>query len=133
MRIEGYQPVAGTHGAEPLDDFWNPSISDNWATPAGTVPKPGYLPGIFENGLIYRVRPSGVATLPLQLWYSQARQDMLTLASEEGVTYAKNNGYQLLNGTLGYVLVAPPEESYAATINDLRILYSETLLQSASN
>jgi hypothetical protein len=56
----------------------------------------------------------------LQLWHSSAREDYLTVASAAGVSYAKSNGYKLVNGTIGYVYSKPqPERSVVPKIRSV--------------
>ena len=67
-------------------------------------------------------------SVPLQLWYSSARNDHMTLASAQGLAYAQANGYTLVTAVLGYVYTNPP----SADANS-RMAYSQALLANAMN
>lgn len=120
LRIEGYQPKAGTPGTIPLNDFWNPTATDNYAT-TGTSAPSGYEPAAFGDGLVFASQQPG--TVPLKLYYNG--HDMLTVASPQGIDYANQNKYKLLNSTLGYVYSNPPQVD---VINQKRWAYSMGLL-----
>jgi len=133
LRIEGYQPKAGTPGTVSLNDYWNQNINDNYATTQSVTPS-GYSPAVFSDGLVYATAQPG--TVPLTLWWSEQRQDMLTVASAEGLTYAKEYGYKQVNANLGYVLTSPPsdvEEDRLNAVNLARWGYSMELLYNALN
>jgi len=125
LRIEGYQPVSTDGNAIPWNDYWSADALDNWATSQGTAPS-GYTVANFKNGYVYKSQVSG--TIPVQLWYSDARKDHLAVASTDGIQWAKDNGYTLLNGTLGYVLQNPPTVQEGAS----RVSYSLALLKNAN-
>jgi len=126
LRIEGYQPAPGSPNTIALNDFWNPTINDNYATTQTALPT-GYSAATFGDGMVFKTQQA--FTVPLQLYWSDKRQDMLTVASTEGIQYAKTNGYKELNATLGYVFSHPQEigETY------IRWSYSMELLNNALN
>lgn len=105
VRIEGYIPDNGATGTTRLHDYWNPSIQDNFATTNASMPN-GYSPAIFHEGSVFS--GPGVGRVPLQTWWSPTRQDWLTVASPEGVSYAQANGYVLGNRSIGYVFRSAP-------------------------
>jgi hypothetical protein len=108
MRIEGYIPEAGTAGAVPLNDFWNSEMDDNLATSSTSMPA-GYSKAIFQDGVVFGSQQTG--TVPLAIYWSEARKDFLTVASADGVAYAEANGYVLKNATSGYVYQNSPLKS----------------------
>lgn len=109
LRVEGYQPSSSEPGAIPLLAFYSSKQQDNLAQVSSTGPST-FTPAVFQNGYILAYSKAG--TVPLQLWHSAAREDYLTVASAAGVSYAKSNGYKLVNGTIGYVYSKPqPERS----------------------
>jgi len=104
LRIEGYQPDANTPGAIPFIDYWNPDYLDNYGTTDPKTPS-GYYPAVFTNGYVFsKYQPN---TVPLKLYWSEGRRDMLTVASAEGIAYAQSNNYSLVNSTVGYVYSTP--------------------------
>jgi len=134
MRIEGYQALQGDSDVIALNDYWDVAITDNWATTDSTPPA-GYVAASFADGVVYSKQKDG--TIPLQLWYSAARADHLTVASDAGVQYANDNGYKVINGSsnpLGWVFKDPPptlkSRLGAAPIG--RLDYSIALLQNAN-
>eukprot|EP01125_Pyxidicula_operculata_P005865 TRINITY_DN2050_c0_g6_i2.p1 TRINITY_DN2050_c0_g6~~TRINITY_DN2050_c0_g6_i2.p1 ORF type:complete len:1034 (+),score=272.65 TRINITY_DN2050_c0_g6_i2:380-3481(+) len=129
VRIEGYQPPAGTPGTVRLNDFWNDDYQDNWATTQSSTPS-GYTPAIFGDGLVFSSKVEG--TSPLILYWNEDRKDMLTVASLDGIHYAKSNGYVVVNKTLGYVYTQPPT-TQASAVNYDRWNYAWNLLLSATN
>jgi len=61
---------------------------------------------------------------------------MLTVASAEGVAYAKKNDYKLKDAALGYVLEKPPvkpQKTKTPAVNYDRWAYSMALLNNALN
>jgi hypothetical protein len=132
LRIEGYQPKAGSPDTVPLHYFWNAAISDIYATTKIDTPQ-GYSPAGLGDGIVYKTQQPN--SVPLQLYWSAKRRDMLTVASAAGIQYANQNGYKLLNSTLGYVLSKSPEEqdfkNYYVTYT--RWAYSMELLYNAFN
>uniref|UniRef100_A0A6B2KX16 DUF5110 domain-containing protein n=1 Tax=Arcella intermedia TaxID=1963864 RepID=A0A6B2KX16_9EUKA len=129
LRIEGYQPKSGTPGTIPLNDYWNPSITDNYATTQTSTPA-GYSPASFNNGIVFK--DSVANTVPLSLYWSSQRQDMLTVASAEGIQYAKTNNYTLVTAVLGYVYSSPPTPNGFTLVYN-RWAYSLQLLYNAFN
>ena len=73
----------------------------------GTPSASGYQSAIFTDGVVFS--SAGAGLVPLQAWWSQERNDWLTVASPEGVAYAKANNYTLDNATLGYVYATSPD------------------------
>jgi len=133
IRIEGYQPKAGTPGTVSLNDFWNQNINDNYATTQSSTPN-GYTLAAFSDGVVYATAQPG--TVPLTLWWNDQRQDMLTVATADGLAYAKQYGYKQVNATLGHVLTSPPanvEEDPLYAANLARWGYSIELLHNALN
>ena len=128
MWIEGYQPLPGTPGAIPLNDYWSVTLQDNWTTTSSTAPS-GYTPAIFSDGYVLATQQPG--TVPLQLYYSAANADHMTVASQQGIQYAQANGYQLVTAVLGYVYSSPP--STGGAIPAFRQAYSLALLESGMN
>jgi len=128
LRIEGYQPPQGSPDTVPLNDFWDADILDNYATSQTSTPN-GYSPAAFSDGIIYSKSKPG--TVPLSVWWNADRPDMLTVASPEGLAYAKQYGYTLVNQTIGYVLTSPPTQLGGLPIS--RWAYSMELLNSALN
>jgi hypothetical protein len=129
MRIEGYQAPSTDSNAIPWNDYWSDANLDNWATSQSSAPS-GYTVANFKNGYIYKNQVSG--SLPVQLWYSAARKDHLAVATADGVQWAKDNGYSVINDAnnpLGYVLQNKPAK---ATEGATRIQYSVALLQNAN-
>jgi hypothetical protein len=61
----------------------------------------GYLSSGYDNGQVFSGQLAG--TIPLQLWYNQAVNDHLTVASAEGVAWAKANNYVLQVPAMGYI------------------------------
>jgi len=97
LRMEGYQPRPDEQFAVPLNNYWNGH--DNYATTL-TTPPPGYDYSSFKDGYILSKPKQG--TIPVSVYYNSQRQDMLTVASEDGIKYAKSNNYELVNDTIGY-------------------------------
>jgi len=130
MRIEGYQPDSTfDRDLAPLYDYWNSEITDNDATTDRVIPK-GYVNASFSNGYVFkRYYPE---TVPLRLYWNEERKDMLTVASEEGIEYAINNDYELINGQIGFVYTSPPD-NHLKSIKYNRWLYSMELLLNALN
>lgn len=122
--IEGYQALPGSPNAVPFYDYWSGG-NDNWATTDPSTPS-GYLPAVFGNGFVLSSQEEG--TVPLQLWYSSARNDHMTVASQQGIQYAQSNGYTLVTAVLGYVYTSAP-----STIPSARQAYSTALLESGMN
>jgi len=100
LRVEGYQATEGEAGVIPLNDFWNEQITDNYATTQITSPT-GYSAATFSDGLVYASQKQD--TVPLAVYWNEARKDMLTVASDDGHSYAKQHGYLLVNASIGYV------------------------------
>eukprot|EP00042_Codosiga_hollandica_P032126 m.200668 g.200668 ORF g.200668 m.200668 type:complete len:1028 (+) comp53818_c0_seq1:262-3345(+) len=121
--IEGYQPASGASGVISFNDYWN-NVNDNWGTTSTSTPS-GYAPAAFGNGYVFQSQVSG--TIPLQLWYSSSRNDHMTVASQQGINYAKSNGYTLVTAVLGYVYESIP----AGESENQRLAYSIALLQNA--
>ena len=119
--IEGYQPLPGAPNSVQLYDYWN-NVNDNWGTTNANTPS-GYTPAQFQNGYVLSVQEAG--TVPLQLWYSSSRNDHMTVASSQGISYAQSNGYTLVTAVLGYVYSSPPSYIPAG-----RQAYSVALLTS---
>jgi len=132
LRIEGYQPKESSPNTIPLNDFWNDAINDNYATTQISTPM-GYSPASFGDGIVYRTQQPN--TVPLQLYWSEERKDMLTVASTEGIQYANDYYYKLLNSSLGYVLSKSPVELdlKASELTYIRWAYSLELLYNALN
>jgi len=134
MRIEGYQALQGDSDLIALNDYWDQDINDNWATTDPNTPA-GYTVASFADGTVYSKQKTG--TIPLQLWYSDARKDHLTVASDAGVQYANDNGYKVINGSsnpLGWVFKDPPPTRFRKDLGAApiaRLDYSIALLQNA--
>jgi len=127
MRIEGYQPSSTQANVIPINLYWNPTITDNWADTMTTTP-PGYQPASFTDGWCLSAPDTGTAAL--QLWYSAAAADHLTVATSSGVAWAQANGYVLLNASLGYVYTSP---TLLGTTTEPRWEYSYALVQNSLN
>ena len=130
--IEGYQPLPSEPGAVPLYDYWNVNTNHNWATTSFDLP-PGYAPAVFSNGVVLSIQKAG--TVPLQLWYNDDLGDHITVASQQGISYAQNNGYTLVTAVLGYVYTSPPAIAGdgSTPIPPARAAYSLALLNSGMN
>jgi len=128
LRIEGYCVKENTPDAIKLNDFWNADIADNYATTTSATPS-GYSPASFGNGYVLKSFAPG--TVPLKLYWNDARKDMLTVASQEGINYAIQYNYTLLNNNLGYVYTNPPPSEDAPTYSSWA--YSMELLLNALN
>jgi len=125
LRIEGYQPLSTDANAMPWNDYWADSLLDNWATSQSSAPS-GYTVANFKNGYVYKTQVAG--SIAVQLWYSDPNKDHLAVATNEGIQWAKDHGYTLVNATLGYILQNPPSVEEGAS----RIGYSLALLKNAN-
>jgi len=127
LRIEGFQPKMPTSNTINLNDWWDPTVTDNWATTNQGNPANGYQNANFADGLVL-IRPEP-NTSPLVLYYSADRQDYLTVGTPAGNEYAKTYGYALVNSTLGYVYNSPD----LSAVNFQRWAHSMQLLLTAYN
>jgi hypothetical protein len=127
-RTEGYQPRQGSPGTIPLYDYWYPTIQDNYATSLSTPPS-DYSPATFKNGFIYANHVDG--TSAVSVWWNKQRGDMLTTASVDGFKYAMQFNYTLINSTIGYVYLNPPDHQSLVPLS--RWAYSIELLYNALN
>jgi hypothetical protein len=107
MRIEGYQPHPEEDGAIPFNNYWN-GHNDNYGTTLSTPP-PGYGYSDFKNGYILSKPKTG--TIPVYVYFNSQRGDYLTVASNDGINYAKTNNYKLVNDTIGYFYINPPSST----------------------
>lgn len=116
---EGYQPANGAAGGIPLYDYFDSGNNDNWATTNATTPDPGYAQAIFSNGFVFSP-PNGKYTTAsleaagkrcLQVWFSNANQDHMTLASPEAVRYATAKGYFMVKPCIALVNIEPEAAS----------------------
>ena len=106
VRIEGYVPSSSEPSTAQLFDFYSSSAQDNLATTNPVMPS-SYTPAIFSNGSVYASHLAKSGTVPLKTFYSKTRQDWLTVASQEGLDYAKANGY-VEGDIVGYVYSSSP-------------------------
>jgi hypothetical protein len=132
LRIEGYQPRQGTPGTIPLNDYWYPTIQDNYATSLVNPPA-DYSPAAFKNGIIFDLQHNLPGTQAVSIWWNQQRQDMLTTASLKGTQYARTNNYTLINSTIGYVYIESDQVDQSWAVPLSRWAYSIELLYNAFN
>ncbi len=100
LRIEGYVPADNTPGTVPISAWWNPSISDNYALTNSAAALANYQHADFADGSLFTSQQAG--TTNCSTWWSQPRQDWLTVCSAAGVSYAQRYGYTLGNATIGW-------------------------------
>jgi hypothetical protein len=81
VRIEGFAPSSASSGTVALVDDWNSNINDNLATTNTSLPT-GYSRAIFPDGSVFSGAGTS-GTVPLQTWWSAARQDWLTGKKQE--------------------------------------------------
>jgi len=107
LRTEGYQPLANDTRAIPLQNYYSWELLDNYATTLSSPPAK-YGNSSFDNGYILKSYAPG--SVPVKVYWNEERHDMLTVASQEGINYAKENGYVLVNDTIGYAYTNPPTD-----------------------
>jgi hypothetical protein len=132
VRIEGYQPTQGANTV-PLYDYWDPlpTVTDNYATTLSSPP-PGYTTTNFQNGNIFdTVHHQPDHSFPVSIWWSDERQDMLTVASQAGVSYAQTNNYVQKVQCIGYAQTGNDQSVLAVPLS--RWSYSMELLLNAVN
>ena len=103
----------------PIDsffDYYSDSAKDNMGVDWNNNLPAGYTRATFLNGVIFTAQEKN--TIPLRLFYSSARQDYLTVASDEGIAYAKANNYTDMKHVAGYVFRDPWRS--ATTVDGLR-------------
>jgi len=129
MRIEGYQPDPKESSVIPLYAYWN-GVNDNYATTNATTPA-GYTPAMFSNGYALSAQKDG--TVCLQVYWNEDRKDMLTVASDDGVRYAKKHNYKSVAPCVGYVYKdnPNPKEDELGGVPLPRWLYAVELMSSA--
>jgi hypothetical protein len=93
----------------PLRLYYSDTRQDNFliATDQKNLP-PDKYPGYFfvrTEGYIYRNQQADENLIPLNLYYSDTRQEFFTVATEEGISDAERAGYRLI-GTEGFVYPA---------------------------
>ncbi|EGD79621.1 hypothetical protein PTSG_13053 [Salpingoeca rosetta] len=142
--VEGYMPTSQTPFTTPLFVYWNNQQSpqkDNLVT-TSTNPPTGYVLGDYQNnGQVFTRKDAAPGLIPLQLWYKASINDHMTLASKASEQYAKDNGYELVNGELGYIYESDPyqqqsqqQSQHRSTwqqLADARTDYSIALLKNA--
>lgn len=123
--VEGYQPAGGASADSSVqfNDFWSLANSDNWGDTGRILPA-GYTQAIFTNGWVLDApKPGTTGPICLQVW--QGKNDHMTLSSQQGLTYAKDNGYNLVEDCIGYTLTQSDDKTNARTGRDI---YHEALL-----
>ncbi|KAH3744843.1 Oligosaccharide 4-alpha-D-glucosyltransferase [Pelomyxa schiedti] len=113
VRVEGYQPNSYEKTAVQLFDYWDSTLIDNYATTLSTPPS-GYTPAWFSNGYVLSA-PQTDITHSISVWWSETRQDFLTVGSDEGISYAESNGYILAFDDIGWIYTSPPAKQYQDT------------------
>lgn len=149
-RIEGMQPTTAqtereaqrrgchvTDITQSLYDFFSIVLEDNLVTNATKPPHhKGYCSqpeSCFSNGLVYRIQING--TIPLQLYWNSNGTHSLTVASPEGVAFAKTHGF-VFAAVVGYVYPPPStgvawETGVSSEVNSLPIGFSHRTVLSA--
>eukprot|EP00656_Telonema_subtile_P015963 TRINITY_DN18403_c0_g1_i2.p1 TRINITY_DN18403_c0_g1~~TRINITY_DN18403_c0_g1_i2.p1 ORF type:complete len:436 (-),score=71.08 TRINITY_DN18403_c0_g1_i2:396-1703(-) len=119
MWAEGYQPANGAAGGVAFFDYFDSGNNDNWGTTLAASPDPGYTPAIFSNGFVF-APPSGsydasrlesAGQKCLQVWFSAANQDHMTLASTQAIKYATAKGYTVVHPCIALVNIEPEAAS----------------------
>jgi hypothetical protein len=123
--VEGYQPVAGTPNTIELYAFWSLKTNDHLVNTSTSAPD-GFTAAKFSNGFVFADRQA--STVPLQLWYSASRDDYITVASTQGIEFAQQNAYVVVDDAIGYVYSADMVSDTSSSVQ-----YSIALLESASS
>ena len=112
VRLEGLCSRARRDGTKPLRFYWSGAAQDNAVTSAKKLRPSSAGYELVRNVCYVWTEASRPEHVPLELFYHEGRSDHFATASEEGVAWAREQGYASL-GVQGYVLRVPPRKASA--------------------
>merc|ERR1712232_20446 len=106
----------GTEGTTTIYQYWSGEIGDNYLTTEEVTDGNYELADDTLNpaGLVFKDKPTWLHandTVALQVWYSAAKGDHLTIATVDSIAWAQANGYALLDEAIGYVFTEPQPDA----------------------
>lgn len=107
VRLEGLCSRERREGTKPLRFYWSGSAQDNAVTSAKKLRPSSTGYELVRNVCYVWTKASQPDHVALELFYNAERTDHYATATEEGRTWAREQGYQSL-GVQGYVMRVPP-------------------------
>jgi len=104
VRVEGYTSM--TTGTIPLT-LWYSSVHEDNFVSTGTTPPDSTYTTTFNDGQV--MSNSGTGLLPLDLFQNPTTKHHITVASDAGHQWAKDNGFIFVK-TQGYLYANPPSQ-----------------------